>query len=216
MSTWLALGCQAGATTTPEGSTEAIAGFSGEPAVVAQVASAETVAALLDGETFEQVEARMSADKPAIMEAQQALLAARYDLSDAPSAVLMTRGKAVQTGVRVRLPEGTTWEQLAALPPDQIKAQDLFPRGFLPLPHPNHPLVLNGLCARRPPTLPAGGGAAAGPGSCPQRGTGVQSLAQPLTDHVAGHNRGEQHRAREQGEPPGVHVLPAIFEQRAP
>jgi cytochrome c peroxidase len=32
-----------------------------------------------------------------------------------------------------------TWDQLAKLTPDQIKARDIFPAGFLPLPHPNHP-----------------------------------------------------------------------------
>ena len=51
----------------------------------------------------------------------------------------MTRGKAVQEGVRVRLPEGMTWEKLAAMSPAEIKAQGVFPKGFLPLPHPNHP-----------------------------------------------------------------------------
>ena len=32
----------------------------------------------------------------------------------------------------------TSWDALAALSPDQIRDRDLFPRGFLPLPHPNH------------------------------------------------------------------------------
>jgi cytochrome c peroxidase len=70
-------------------------------------------------------------------ERQQALLEQRYDLADRPSAVTMTRGKPVQQGIRVRLPAGMTWETLAQLPPDQIRARDLFPAGFLPLPHPN-------------------------------------------------------------------------------
>ena len=51
----------------------------------------------------------------------------------------MTRGKAVQEGPRAKLPAGMTWEQLAAMPPEEIKAKNLFPAGFLPLPHPNHP-----------------------------------------------------------------------------
>ena len=50
----------------------------------------------------------------------------------------MSRGKPVQTGVRAKLPAGTSWDALAALSPDQIRDRDLFPRGFLPLPHPNH------------------------------------------------------------------------------
>jgi cytochrome c peroxidase len=41
--------------------------------------------------------------------------------------------------VRVKLPAGTTWEQLAKLSPEEIKERNLFPAGFQPLPHPNHP-----------------------------------------------------------------------------
>ncbi len=90
-------------------------------------------------ETFEELVARMSAAKPEIMAAQQALLAARYDLSDGPSAVTMFRGKAVQGGVRVYLPTGVSWDDLSAMTPAEIKAADVFPAGFFPLPHPNHP-----------------------------------------------------------------------------
>ena len=68
---------------------------------------------------------------------QAALLEQRYDLSDRPSSVTMTRGKPIQEGVRVRLATGVSWDELAALAPEQIKAGDLFPGGFMPLPHPN-------------------------------------------------------------------------------
>ena len=51
----------------------------------------------------------------------------------------MSRGKPVQEGVRARLPAGTTWEALGAMTPEEIRDKDLFPPGFLPLPHPNHP-----------------------------------------------------------------------------
>jgi cytochrome c peroxidase len=51
----------------------------------------------------------------------------------------MSRGKPVQEGVRVKLPAGVTWDQLAKTPPEQIKSRNLYPIGFLPLPHPNHP-----------------------------------------------------------------------------
>jgi len=82
---------------------------------------------------------RMSADKARIMKAQADLLAARYDLANRPAqGVTMTRGKPIQEGVRVRLPRGMTWEKLAALSPNEIRSRDLFPLGFLPLPHPNH------------------------------------------------------------------------------
>src|SRR3989442_13006410 len=46
--------------------------------------------------------------------------------------------KAVQQGVRVKLPAGLTWEHLAAMSADEMRAKDLFPRGVLPLPHVKH------------------------------------------------------------------------------
>lgn len=89
---------------------------------------------------FADTLAKMKADKPAIMKRQEDLLAERYDLKNAAAPnVKMTRGKAVQDGVRVKLPQGMTWEKLAAMTPAEIKAQGMFPKGFLPLPHPNHP-----------------------------------------------------------------------------
>jgi len=88
-------------------------------------------------EEFKTVFARMSAEKPAIMKRQMALLSERYDLSDRPAATTMSRGKHIQDGVRVKLPSGMTWDKLADMTPEQIKAQDAFPAGFYPLPHPN-------------------------------------------------------------------------------
>ena len=91
-------------------------------------------------EDFSSIMTRMKAAKPAIMKRQEDLLALRYDLGNHPAqGVAMSRGKPVQEGVRVKLPAGQTWEQLAALTPEQIKEKDLFPPGFFPLPHPNHP-----------------------------------------------------------------------------
>ncbi|MFO7904056.1 MAG: cytochrome B6, partial [Pirellulaceae bacterium] len=70
---------------------------------------------------------------------QQRLLEARYDLSDNPSDVMMSAGrKAVQKGVRVKLPPGMTWQKLAAMSPKEIKRNGLFPEGFRPLPHVHH------------------------------------------------------------------------------
>ncbi len=89
-------------------------------------------------ETFEHLMARMQAAKPQVMKRQMDLLNARYDLSNRQVAgVTMTRGKPVQEGVRVRLPAGMSWQQLAQLTPEEIRARDLFPAGFLPLPHAN-------------------------------------------------------------------------------
>ena len=71
---------------------------------------------------------------------QMDLLNERYDLSDHPAqGVTMSRGKPIQEGVRVKLPQGVTWDKLAAMTPEEIREKDLFPAGFLPLPHPNHP-----------------------------------------------------------------------------
>jgi cytochrome c peroxidase len=89
---------------------------------------------------FEETFKKMSAEKPALMRAAKAHLADRYDLSNRPSAgVAMFRGKPVQDGVRVKLPAGVTWAQLAAMTPDEIRKRGLWPLGFMPLPHPNHP-----------------------------------------------------------------------------
>jgi cytochrome c peroxidase len=91
-------------------------------------------------EDFSVTMARLIAEKPMVMKRQQDLLQARYDLRDDPVPnVTMTRGKPVQEGVRVRLAAGLSWEALAALTPEEIRAGNLFPPGFLPLPHPNQP-----------------------------------------------------------------------------
>jgi cytochrome c peroxidase len=71
------------------------------------------------------------------------LLSERYDLRDLPAAagtsrVTMSRGKPLQAGVRARLHDGISWDSLGALGPREVRARDLFPKGFLPLPHPNH------------------------------------------------------------------------------
>lgn len=90
-------------------------------------------------EPFASIMARLSAAKPAVEQEHNALLNERYDLSDRPAqGVTMDRGKPVQEGVRVKLPAGMTWERLAAMSPDQIRDQNLFPKGFYPLPHPKH------------------------------------------------------------------------------
>jgi cytochrome c peroxidase len=45
----------------------------------------------------------------------------------------------VQAGVRVRVPDGYTWQSLAALSADEIRELDVWPAGFFPLPHPKQP-----------------------------------------------------------------------------
>jgi cytochrome c peroxidase len=91
-------------------------------------------------EEFETVRKRMEQAKPAIQKKHSDLLSERYDLSDRPAkGVTMSLGKAVQAGPRAKLPAGMTWQKLTALTPDEIKTGGLFPKGFMPLPHPNHP-----------------------------------------------------------------------------
>ena len=86
--------------------------------------------------------AKMAADvaaKPGIEREHQALLEERYDLGDHPAqGVTMEHGKPLQEGVRVKLPPGATWEQLASMSPEAIREQGVWPKGFLPLPHPFH------------------------------------------------------------------------------
>jgi cytochrome c peroxidase len=91
-------------------------------------------------EDFQSILKRMKAEKPKVMKRHMSLLDERYDLGDRPAeGVAMFRGKPVQEGIRVKLPKGMSWDKLAAMSPEDIKAKDLFPQGFLPLPHPNHP-----------------------------------------------------------------------------
>jgi cytochrome c peroxidase len=95
---------------------------------------------LLGKETFEDMRAKDKAGKAAIMARQQQLLEERYELASKPHAdVKMTRGKPIQVGPAAKLPQGTSWEQLAAMPAEDVRERGLFPKGFLPLPHPNHP-----------------------------------------------------------------------------
>ena len=91
-------------------------------------------------ESFASIMARMKAAKPDIEKEHTNLLSARYDLSNRPAKdAAMSRGKPLQEGVRVKLPAGATWDQLASMSPPEIRDKNLFPRGFYPLPHPNHP-----------------------------------------------------------------------------
>jgi cytochrome c peroxidase len=91
-------------------------------------------------EDFASVMRRMSAAKAEVMARQKSLLSDRYDLGNRPSGdATMTRGKAVQGGVRAKLPPGVTWDALSTMTPDQIRDRGAWPLGFLPLPHANHP-----------------------------------------------------------------------------
>jgi len=90
-------------------------------------------------EDFASFFARISAAQPEVRNRQMTLLNQRYDLSDQPDPnARMSRGKPIQTGVRVKLAPGVTWDQLAAMDAEKIRDGGLFPSGFLPLPHPKN------------------------------------------------------------------------------
>jgi cytochrome c peroxidase len=91
-------------------------------------------------ESFDSIMVRMKAAMPEVMRRQMDLLKERYDLSNRPaSGVTMSRGKPIQEGVRAKLPPGMAWGTLAAMSPEEVREKGLFPAGFFPLPHPNHP-----------------------------------------------------------------------------
>jgi len=86
---------------------------------------------------FKDVMAADKADKSKVMNKQKDLFEERYDLGDKPMpGVKMSGGrKAVQQGVRVKLPKGQTWDKLATMTPEDIRSKGALPAGFLPLPH---------------------------------------------------------------------------------
>ncbi len=89
--------------------------------------------------SFKEMMKKDSAAKAKYVKRQQQLLEKRYDLSDKPSEDMMSAGrKAIQRGVRVKLPDGLSWKELSGMSPQAIKERDLFPLGFRPLPHSKH------------------------------------------------------------------------------
>jgi cytochrome c peroxidase len=106
-------------------------------AAVADPLPPDTTYRPLPTRPFSVVKADDEAQKPQVMQRQADLLAQRYDLADRPMPGVMMSGgrRPVQDGVRVKLPEGTSWDELAAMTPDEIRSRGLLPQGFLPLPH---------------------------------------------------------------------------------
>ncbi len=122
------------------GAAAIVASALGFPLARAVAQSATSYAPVAVKEDFQKTMARMEAAKPQVMARQASLLAERYDLGDRPAeAITMSGGKAVQEGVRVKLSSGMTWDKLAMMAAQEIRDKGLFPKGFLPLPHPNHP-----------------------------------------------------------------------------
>src|SRR5205085_8238866 len=50
----------------------------------------------------------------------------------------MSRGKSIPVGPTAKLPQGMTFDKLAQMTPEEIRDKGVFPKGYLPLPHPNH------------------------------------------------------------------------------
>jgi cytochrome c peroxidase len=95
--------------------------------------------ALLGQVSFAEMMEKDKAAKAAIVARQKALLEERYDLTPHPhDTIKMTRGKPIPVGPTARLADGTTFEKLAEMGSDEIRDKGLFPKGYLPLPHPNH------------------------------------------------------------------------------
>ena len=107
--------------------------------VLAATLAGLTLGVAAAAEDFPTLTRRLVNEKPGFATRQQTMLAERYELANRPTGgTAMSRGKPLQGGVRVKLPAGTSWQQLANLTPDEIKAGQMWPPGFLPLPHPHH------------------------------------------------------------------------------
>jgi cytochrome c peroxidase len=87
------------------------------------------------GTTFEDIYKAGVEGKPKVMATQRKLLESRYNLEVKldPEAT-MSRGKPLVIGPTARLPEGTDWEALASMSPEDISKKDIFP--YKALPHP--------------------------------------------------------------------------------
>jgi cytochrome c peroxidase len=109
-------------------------------AAIADPLPPDTTYRPLPTQPFSTVKAMDEAQKPQVMQRQNNLFNQRYDLSDRPIAGVMMSGgkKPVQGGVRVKLPAGVTWDNLATMNPAEIRQRGLLPAGFMPLPHVKH------------------------------------------------------------------------------
>jgi len=87
-----------------------------------------------------EIQAKETAARPQVKQAQQQLLESRYDLTPKlDPEVKMSRGKPVAVGPTARLARGMTFDALAKMQPEEIRRQKAFPYPSLP-----HPLHTNG------------------------------------------------------------------------
>jgi len=91
-----------------------------------------------DVRDFEKFFAECRDMKPKVMAERRKYMELRYDFhGKVRQDATMSRSKPVPVGPVVRLPKGVaSWEELAALPPHELLARELFPEGFRPLSHP--------------------------------------------------------------------------------
>lgn len=86
--------------------------------------------------SWEEWVEKCTTQKPLLMAEVRTYMESRYNFSgEAIPGAFMSGGKPIMKGPVARLPKGIhTWEELAALSPDEIRARDLFP--YKPLAHP--------------------------------------------------------------------------------
>ena len=95
----------------------------------------DPVGAMKPGMTFDDVYKALVAAKPQVTATQRKLLESRYDLEPKLDPVVkMSRNKPLVVGPTARLPEGTDWDALAAMKPEEIREKEIFP--YKALPHP--------------------------------------------------------------------------------
>jgi cytochrome c peroxidase len=110
-----------------------------QPAAVGKTSYDQVAPALVGQTTFAQMMAKDKAAKADINARQKALLEERYNLSvRMHDKDKMSRGKSIPVGPTAKVPAGMTFDKLAQMAPDEIRDKGLFPKGYLPLPHPNH------------------------------------------------------------------------------
>lgn len=98
--------------------------------VVAEDPRSSSYAPVNGTESFKSVRDRMEKAKPAVEAKHKALLELRYDLADKSGGTKMSKGKAVQSGPRAKLPAGMTWDKLGAMSVDEIRTKGAWPEGF--------------------------------------------------------------------------------------
>jgi cytochrome c peroxidase len=115
--------------------TEALADQTDQGRYLGFDAYRDPLGAMKPGTTFEELYKAAVAGKPKVMAAQRKLLEGRYNLeAKLDPAAKMSRGKPLAVGPTARLPQGTDWETLAAMSPEEIRRKDIFP--YKALPHP--------------------------------------------------------------------------------